>query len=235
MLACSVGLPYGAGAQTDTMKAIETDTIDLFSNPAAEAGRSPLFAMLSSLVLPGSGHHYLERNRSAMVFISTEAAAVFGFFFCRHYARGLAHDAAGYAWIHAGAQGSIHSADDDFWKQVGSYMDVQDYNTVIDLNRLGQGERQKFTDETRFWRWDDESSKDRFNALLSSSRVFSMVSSFCIGALVLNRIVAFIDTRTTTRNYGTKQTGSAAPHSVTFRPVILISSFSVDLRIAGNF
>src|SRR5512136_1425691 len=115
-------------AQVTAPKAIETDSIvDLFSESGGKTGKSPTFAMLSSLIFPGCGHHYLDRNRSALAYFTSEAAAIFGFFLCDHYAKKLALDAAGYAWTHAGAQGTIKNADDNYWKQVGAYMDVQDF------------------------------------------------------------------------------------------------------------
>lgn len=232
MLSCAC-LWRAPSAQVIDQNAIETDSIvDFFSESGGKAGKSSTFAMLSSLILPGSGHHYLDRNRSALAYFTSEAVAIFGFFLCDHYAKKLALDAAGYAWTHAGAQGTIKNADDNYWKQVGNYMDVQDYNSAIDLNRLEPAD--KFTREDQYWRWDGETSKERFNSILSTSRVFRVVSSFCIGALILDRIIAFIDIRTVTRNYGTKKTGFTA-QGITFRPDVSVSSSSIDLQLAGTF
>jgi hypothetical protein len=222
-----------SSAQVIVENAIATDSVDLFSEPEVQTRLSPTIAMVSSLILPGSGHYFLERNRSALAYFTAEAAAIFGLFFCDHYAKKLALDAAGYAWTHAGAQGSIKSADDYYWKQVARYMDVQDYNTMITIDRLDAGK--KYTGENQYWRWDDESSKDRFNSVLSTSRLFGVVSSFCLGALVLDRIIAFIDIRSVTRNYGTKQTGGLAARRITVHPCVYASSSSVDLRLTGTF
>jgi hypothetical protein len=221
-----------SSAQAAVENAIATDSVDIFAVPAAEAAKSPTLAMVSSLFLPGSGHQYCERNRSALVYFSTEAALIFGFFFCNHYAKNLATDAAGYAWTHAGAQGEIKSADDPYWKKVGKYMDVQDYNSAVDLDRLGYSN--KITGEIQRWRWDSEESKDRFNSLLTNSRLFHIVSSFCIGALVLDRVVAFIDIRTVTRNYGTKRTGVSS-RGITVRPGVSVSPSAVDVRLSCSF
>jgi hypothetical protein len=232
MMLSGACLWHSSSAQVVVENAIATDSVDIFSEPGADAVKSPTLAMVSSLILPGSGHHYYERNRSALAYLSAETALVFGFFFCNHYAKNLAMDAAGYAWMHAGAQGDIKSADDPYWKKVGKYMDVQDYNSAVDLDRLGYGN--KITGENQYWRWDSEESKNRFNSLLSSSRLFHIVSSFCIGALVLDRIVAFIDIRTVTRNNGTKQTGTFS-RSITVRPGVSVSPSSIDLRLSCAF
>jgi hypothetical protein len=218
-------------AQLPVKDAIATDSVDIFSEIGTNAGKSATIAMVSSLILPGFGHHYLERNRSALAYFTAEAVAIFGFFVCDYYSKKIALDAAGYAWIHAGAQGPIAGADDYYWKQVGKYMDVQDFNSSIDLDRLDP--KGKFN-QNQYWRWDGESSKDRFNSILSTSRVFHMVSSFCIGALVLDRIIAFIDIRSVTRNYGTKQTGLPA-HRITVQPGFSITPASINLLLAASF
>lgn len=215
-------------AQVTVENVVTTDSVDIFSEHQ-EKEKSATLAMALSLLLPGSGHQYLERNRSALTYFTAEALAIFGYFFCDHYAKKQALNAAGYAWIHAGAQGPVTSADDFYWKQVGSYMDIQDYNNTQDLNRTPA---EKFTDESQVWHWDDKSSQDRFNSIMSSSRTFGVASSFFIGALVLDRIIAFIDVRSATRNRGIKRTGLAAP---TLQPIVSFSSSSLDLALRGSF
>jgi len=218
-------------AQLPVKDAIATDSIDIFSEIGAKTGKSPTLAMVASLLLPGLGHHYLDRNRSALAYFTAEAVAIFGFFVCDYYSNKIALDAAGYAWTHAGAQGPITGTDDYYWKQVGKYMDVQDYNSTIDLDRLDP--KGKFN-PNQYWRWDGESSKDRFNSILSTSRSFHIVSSFCIGALVLDRIIAFIDLRSITRNYGTKQTGLQS-NRVNVQPGFSVSPASINLVLAASF
>jgi hypothetical protein len=215
-------------AQVSVENVVTTDSVDLFSEHQGKE-KSATLAMALSLLLPGTGHQYFERNRSALSFFTAEAVGIFGFFFCNHYAKKLASNAAGYAWVHSGAQGPITSADDNYWKQVGSYMDIQDYNNTQDLNRTPQD---KFTDPSQVWHWDDKSSQDRFNSILSSSRTFGIASSFFIGALVLDRIIAFIDIRTATRNRGVKQTGFTLS---SLYPMVSISPSSMDLRLQGLF
>jgi hypothetical protein len=217
-----------SAAQVTGSDVITTDSVDIFS-VQPEKEKSPWLAMASSLFLPGSGHQYLGRDRSALVYFTADALTIFGLIFCGHYAKKLALDAAGYAWLHAGAHGTINSADDYYWKQVGEFMSIQDYNTAQDLNRSPQN---KFTDENQAWHWDDEATQKRFNAIMSSSRSFHVASSFCIGALVLDRIIAFIDVRASTRNRGTKQSGRTAYF---LQPFVTISPSSMDLQFSAAF
>ena len=210
---------------------ISTDSVDIFSegSEGGEARKSPTLAMTASLLLPGSGHQYFERNRSALTYFTAEAMAIFGFFVCKHYSDKLTSDAMGYAWIHSGARGAVAEADDNYWQAVGKFMDVQEYNTVMDLNRTPD---KKISDATRIWHWDDKSSQDDYNAIRSSSRTFHVASSFFIGAMVLNRVVAFIDIRTATRSRGVKRTGLSV---TSVQPLVMISPSAIDLRLTGSF
>lgn len=207
---------------------VATDTIDLYK-PDANAGKSPALAMAVSVLLPGTGHQYLDRNRTAFVYLSAEAVSVFAFFFCNHYANKTAQEAAGFAWVHAQATGTIHDADDHRWKLVGNFLDVQEYNNVMDLNRTPED---KIADPSQAWYWDDKSSQDRFNTIRTTSRSYRIISGFFIGAMVLNRVVAFIDVRTTSRNKGIKQSASLFRD---FSPIVDVSPQSMNIGLSGSF
>jgi hypothetical protein len=207
---------------------ITTDSIDLFSISRVPE-KSAKAALAASLLLPGSGHHSLGRNKSALGYISADAASIFAFFFCTHYANKLAQDAAGYAWIHSGAQGKIKDADDYYWKLVGAFMDVNEYNDVMDLNRTPED---KITDEAQVWRWDDESSQKRFNDLRTHSRGYRIASSFFLGALVLNRVVAFIELRTFSRSSSIKRGKLGSLH---LNPSFAGSPNSLECALSGTF
>jgi hypothetical protein len=217
-----------AQAQVTIENSVTTDSINLFSADTS-AHKSPTLAMAASLLLPGLGHEYIGRERSALAYFSVEAASIFAFFFCTHYANKVALDAAGYAWVHSGATGSIKDADDPYWKLVGNFIDVQEYNSYMDLNRSPE---QKITDEAQAWHWDDKSSQDRFNALRSTSRSLRIASTFFIGALVLDRVVAFIDIRSATRYRGIQ---SAGLFPCNLQPQVNVTPQSVDLSLVGSF
>jgi hypothetical protein len=216
-------------AQVTVENTISTDSVDIFSEGQSE-GKSPTIAIAASLILPGSGHQYLERNRSALAYFSAEAIAIFALVFCDHYAKKFALDATGYAWVHAGAQGTVTSdANDTYWKAVGRFMDTQEYNNIMDLNRTPE---KKISLPGQIWHWDDKSSQDAYNNLRASSRSYHVASSFFIGAMVLNRVIAFIDIRNESRNRGIKRTGFAP---VTITPILSGSLHSIDLSFRGSF
>jgi hypothetical protein len=215
-------------APDTTSQTITTDSIDLFSVSRVPEN-SAKTALAATLVLPGSGHHRLGRNRSALGYISVDAASIFAFFVCTHYADKLAQDAAGYAWIHSGAQGEIKDADDYYWKLVGNFMDVNEYNEVMDLNRTPED---RITNEALVWRWDDESSKKHFNDMRTHSRGYRIASSFFLGALVLNRVVAFIELRTFSRSSSIKRGKLGSLH---LNPSFAGSPNSIEGSLSGTF
>jgi hypothetical protein len=214
-------------AQVTVPNGISTDSVDIFSEHQQE-DKSPTIAIAASLVLPGSGHQYFNLDRSALVYFSAEAAAIFAFVFCDHYANKLALDATGYAWIHSGARGSVNDITDTYWQAVGEFMDVQDYNNVMDLNRTPQ---KKISTTDRIWHWDDKSSQDAYNAVRSSSRSYRVASSFFIGAMVLNRVIAFINIRAVSRNRTIKRTGAT---SFDITPILSASPSSITLTLSGS-
>ena len=185
--------------------------------------------MGASLLLPGLGHSYMGRKRTALAYITADAAAIFGYIFCNHFSKKIAVDAAGYAGPHAFVQGSISGPDDYFWSQVGAYTDVDEYNSVMELERTPE---KKFYSQNQYWHWDDPSSQSRFNAMRATSRKYQVVGSFFLGALVLNRIIAFIDIRATTRHQETMRTTGAA---LQVQPMVSFTPKYVDFTLAGSF
>jgi hypothetical protein len=225
----SAALISGAScAQITIEPSFSTDSIDLFSENKGPQ-KSPTLAMAASLLLPGTGHQYYERNRPALAYLTVEAAALFGAYFCSRYAKKTAVDAAGYAWIHSGATGTISDADDYYWKLIGNFMDTEEYYNVLDLNREPS---RKTIAESQFWHWDDESYQERYNAMRSTSRSYRIISSFFLGALVLNRAVAFIDMRTYTRRSNIKR---SAGRSLEITPVAAANGSSLSLSLLGSF
>jgi hypothetical protein len=134
-----------------------------------------------------------------------------------NYSQKLTEDAEGYAWLHSGAQAPASNT--AYWNAVGSFWNTQAYNTTMNLNRTPNLE---ITSPNQVWQWDDQSSQDRFNSLLSSSHKFQVVGDFMLGAMVINRALAFIDVRAYTRN-------------LRIKPQVSISPQSIDLSLSASF
>ncbi len=201
--------------ETDTALTTTTDSLDLTTHIQGPQ-KSAALAMALSLILPGSGHEYLGRSQSGFNYITTDVALIFSYFLCAHYSQKLALDADGYAWIHSGAQASTYNT--SYWSAVGSFLDVQDYNMVMNLNRTPGLEYSA----SQGWNWDSPASQSTFNSILSSSHRLQVIGDFVLGGMIIDRALAFIDVRAYTRN-------------LRIRPQISFSPQSLDFALAGSF
>ncbi len=217
-----------AAAQVTVIEeTVTTDSIDLFAEPPADSARSAGLAMAANLLLPGLGHQYLRKPRRALTYYSTELACLFGAVACGRYSRRLMDDSRTMAWFYAGARGGP-GADGEYWKAVGSYIDVDGYNHVQELNRTPED---KYVEPNLVWAWVDTSYQNEYNRTRDDANSYHIASTFCIGAMVLNRVVAFIDARVVTRRRSSSQRLS----SVRFSPVSGPGDSPVGLSVSGEF
>ncbi|MDG5814417.1 hypothetical protein QA601_04965 [Chitinispirillales bacterium ANBcel5] len=182
-----------SSAQIIIEEDVVTDTVDLFS-PQVESTQPSNANMALAIALPGLGHYYLDRPVSAFSYMAVDIISLVGLIYSYGQSRNLAASAAAYAGTNAGASASVR--DESYWRNVGNFMDSKEYNNVMKLNR-SPGDM--YVDPAMWWRWADESFQGEFNELRESSRRFQVASSFFLGALVLNRIVSFVDARTSGR------------------------------------
>ncbi len=214
------GLLVHPFAQLVIEEDIETDTVSLFS--VEQQHISPSVIMAASIVVPGVGHRILQRPVASFLYTTTDVLALFGAVLCYGQSRRLTSNAQAYAWAYAGA--SAPSDDDAYWRNIGYYMDAQQYNTVQELNRTPQN---SYLDTDTWWRWPGEEFMDEYNKLRTSSRKFQVASSFLLGALVLNRVVSFVDARTSIR-----RANRTALSTVQFTPVYSFDYYDYGYGLA---
>ncbi len=205
-------LSTGIQAQI-SVDAITTDTVDLFSSKQQLTDQYPTGISWISLLVPGSGHQYVGSARKALGYISLDVVAITGAIFFRQYSKRLASNYKAYALHYAGITSSI--SNNFYWQVIGGFNDYYDYHQTIDLVR--EPERH-FSEQEYFWQWQDESYRKEYVSFQKVAKKFNTISSFCIGALILNRIVSFIDLRTMLKNKRFQST------SVSFKPVSLSPS-----------
>lgn len=204
---------------------ISTDTIDLFSRAQLSSSAKPMApSLISTLLLPGSAHQGLGRSKSALAYISIDAAVLFSAIFFNRFAEKTTSDAKAFAALFAKAPADLK--DDYYWQIVGAFDSYADFQEAVQLNRVSD---EKFGDESFIWRWDHKSYRDEFVSMQKNAKRYGMISSFCVGAMVLNRIISFIDVRTALKSnrYNGKAAISIAPYS---------SGFSANgLVVRSNF
>jgi hypothetical protein len=198
-------LPSPLHAQVRVEEEVTTDTIDLFAK-SEKPEKSAAIATCANLLLPGLGHYYLGNQKAALGFFAAEAAFIFGAFTCNQYSNEIAHSARSFAWTFAGAQGGP-GADDFYWQNVGLFMDSDGlnqsrplgFNQVMELNRNPQGE---YLAANLQWRWASDDYRKKYNDYLKKSINFKVASNFFVGAMILDRLIAFIDARVAIRHNG---------------------------------
>lgn len=202
------------GQSQVTVIDMTTDTVSLF-NHSEKLTKSANLAMLSSAIIPGTGQQYLNRNRSALIYIGVDLLSLFGAVFLERYSRQLERDAHGFAALHA--QVDCSSKDERFWNAVGSSKSLNDYHDNLDLNRE---QDQRYKDASYYWYWNSDDNQERYNEFRDRSRKLHIVGSICIGAMIVNRIVSVVDIKAATK-YKSRDAISLHP------------TFSPDLTSAG--
>ncbi len=193
-------------AQVHVEEEVSSDSVDVFSqNDVPE--KSAALAMISNLLLPGLGHYWLGNRKAAVGYFCTEATFIFGALACNTHSKGIANSAHAFAFTNAQVRGG-EGANYFFWENVGKTMDSDGlnqsrplgYNQVMDLNRASDND--KYLSPNLQWRWIDEESRIHYNKLIKQSLRYKVASNFFLGAMLLNRIVSFIDIRVASRNNG---------------------------------
>jgi hypothetical protein len=187
-------------AQVVVEEGVTTDTVELFgkSNVPEKSG---VLAMGASLLFPGLGQQYLGQESKAFLYYSMEALFIFGAVYCHYNSKKVFDDAKAYASAHAAIEGGS-GANDQFWQDVGQYDGSDDFNNVILLdNRNLDG---AYLATNLQWRWDDPANrKTTYSSYIKNSLRYDVASSFFIGAMILNRLVSFVDARFASRHQHT--------------------------------
>jgi len=180
-----------AAAQVAVEDEIITGEVPLFDVKTDNKERGIAAAMGLSIALPGMGHYYMDKPKSAFIYLSADLAALFGAL--AFYA--LADNREKSARSFASSMAMIRNAPsgDAYWRQVGAYMDAAEYNEAVELSR-GDAAALYQNPET-WWRWPDKEQQDKYNGLRQKARNFRVASSFFVGALAVNRIVSAVDLR----------------------------------------
>lgn len=199
-------------SQISVTEDVTTDSINVF-NTYEQASKSSKLATGLSVLLPGSGHQYLGRNKSAVAYLAVDIFSLFGAIYCGTYSSKLNTDARGYAALHAGAYGG-NSKDTRFWTAVEQFDNFNSYNEAMRLNR---DNKELYNDGTRYWSWNSEDERNEFGDIRKKASRFQLVSSICIGAMVLNRVVSVVDIRASSK-YKVLKNISSVNFNASFNP-----------------
>lgn len=187
---------------------ISTDTVDIFSKQQLQNDRIPSGISWLSLLVPGSSHQFIGNGNKALGYLTIDIFALTGVIFFKNYSNRLTSNYKAFASQYAGVTSSV--SDDFFWQIIGSFESYNDYQQTLGLIRDTEN---RFAEERFFWSWQDSSFRKEYISFQKVAKKFNTVSSFFIGAMVLNRIISFVDIRTILKNTRFKST------SLSFKPV----------------
>ncbi|MDR2578213.1 MAG: hypothetical protein LBC70_05315 [Chitinispirillales bacterium] len=183
-------LAFNAAAQVIVEDEIITKDVNLF-DIQVEIPYNLTAAIGLSALLPGAGHYYIDKPKSALVYMSIDAASFFGAVTFNALAGRQEKEARSYAAAVAGITRA--PSGEAYWRHVGAFMDAAAYNEAVELSR-GDAEFM-YLDPDSWWRWGDESQRGEYNGLRQQARNLRVASSFFIGALVANRLASMVDLR----------------------------------------
>jgi hypothetical protein len=189
-----------AFCQVVVEEGVTTDTVDLFTKTAEGPRKSGILAMAASIVLPGLGQQYLGQKEHALAYFSAEALFVFGAVSCNFNSSQIFNNAKAYAWEHANVAGGA-GADASFWQNMRYYDESDGMNQSIargynkEQELINRSQEKDYLTPNLQWRWDDPSNRKTYGTFLDKSHSYQIAASFLIGAMVLNRLVSFVDAR----------------------------------------
>jgi hypothetical protein len=122
--------------------------------------------------------------------------------------------------MYADADASIKS--EKFWQYVAAFNSSADYNNTARLARLEKDDY--YNQENYQWRWGSEDLRKEFNSRRNNARKLHIASAFCIGAMVLDRVIAFVDVRAATKYRLTRVHTSFSIDPVNSQSSVMLSS-----------
>jgi hypothetical protein len=150
---------------------------------------STLKAVGLSVLLPGSGHWYLESRNRAKLFFGVEAAGWTSFAGFLWYSNQREGDYQNYAVAHAGADPS--GKDEQFWRSLTFYENRDEYNKIGRVTNLAN----PFYPEIAFynWQWDSPEAMQAYRDMRNSSKTAHRRAIFTLALLGVERLVAAAD------------------------------------------
>lgn len=156
-------------------------------------------AIIYSLLLPGMGELYAGDFSSGKYFTIADGliwGTLAGF---AMHANNKEDDYKALAKSFAGAD--ISDKDEDYFTNVGLYLDTESYNRAM----LLRGKFDQLYDGDSFnWKWDGNSRRSEYRGLWKSAETANNNIRFAVGALVLNRIISAINAARIVRAHNKK-------------------------------
>ena len=163
--------------------------------------KKPGWAIVASLILPGSGEWFLGHRQAARFFWGTELSLWLGRWGMQSYAHIVRKDYQAFAALHAGV--NTTGKDEQFWIDVGHANSVEQFNQDRLLARDLQG---MYPDDPfYYWAWDSEHNRLEYRRLRLKEHNWRQRAQLVIGGMILNRLLSAIDVLRIIRKNHTQQ------------------------------
>jgi len=225
IIICILLIICASNAQIVVEEDVTTDSVDLFQTESTFTKSSGI-AMGASILLPGLGHQYIGRSHRALTYFTADLLLLVGAIYTGNSSHKHFANARAFAWKYAGADSPAEPGD-VYWKHIGYAIDKDSYNQ-IQLNNREPGKQ--YNDPKYDWHWMDESLMEKYNEKRELATTYQVASSFLIGAMLLNRVIAFIDVRAATKH---KEYRTGA--QVRFSPLFASDFSSAGLVLSKTF
>lgn len=157
-------------------------------------------AMLSSLLVPGWGEHYLGYKGTAKAFFWTDVAIWASLIGFETYSQWKEDQFIAFAATHAEA--NMSGKNDDYYADIGNYINTEAYNEA----KLRYRDYESvYTDPSYYWAWDSDENRMTYDHMRIQSRSAHNKVFIMLGAAALNRLISFIDTGKKARDFQKRQ------------------------------
>lgn len=158
--------------------------------------KSGFMAVLYSMLLPGMGELYAGNYSSGKYFTAAEGV-LWGFYAGFNiYSDWQKDNYEAFAISNGGV--NPENKDEDYYAEIGKYIDIDTYNNDKALNREIE---LMYNEEQYFWKWDNQNERREYrNMWLASERSNNNVR-FVVGGLIVNRIVSAINAALAVKRY----------------------------------
>ncbi|MEP7146120.1 MAG: hypothetical protein ABI792_03825 [bacterium] len=179
---------YSIGELKSELSNTSIETKINIKTSSVKSKKSPVLALLFSLILPGAGHYYLNRMDVGKYFLGADAASWLSLTSLNIYGKNVRDDSRTFSHDHAEIS-SINNKNDDYFANIGNFDDIYQYNN----EKLTRGEYAKLYDVNQyFWKWDNADNKNIYETQRKNSeRIFNTRVIFG-SILVANRIISGI-------------------------------------------
>jgi hypothetical protein len=209
-------IPFNGSKWLLLQSTVEVDSTDLkktsnHQNPA-RSKKSVGKAFLYSLVLPGAGQYYLEKNNSALLFVGLELLIIGGLLGNQFYTEHLIDEYQAYSVAHAGVHSS--NKNKEYWTNIGKYDDIYSFNDKRERER--RFSETYVVNSKNFWQWDSRGNRYTYDAMRINANEVASQDIYFWGALLLNHLGSAIHAMAKARQYN-KSIDSAKSINISFK------------------